>query len=172
MPGPSKRRWILWIGGFVLLLAGAMGAVALLGNRSDLPFEFLEGRKIEPLPKELKAMLKGHGVKTKHYTFRADYKEVVERARVELLAEGYVEEVHPRIIHESVWFVHGDVRAVPLSQVMDVPAVAIRTGRVFDYPGGGMWIRDKAEDDKWVTVAISGKPAQGPFDRLRSWLGL
>jgi hypothetical protein len=104
-----------------------------------------------------------------YFSWKADYKTVVEAARSELLARGYRDITAQKTARGRAEFVIGDwdgfVKSPSRDTYRKLQLLYVLKGRAL--PG----VVPPLEDG-WVTVHVVGLPSQGIFERLAGWIGL
>jgi hypothetical protein len=157
------RRWLLWSGGVVAVLAAVL-AVALVLGREGPPFEFLEGREALALAAWVRQENEKYGVQSRLYVFKGDYNAVHKAARAELEAKrfnAHTGESKVTFEKEGLGFLEAPKPENGPWQVLTIWEDVKMNGAL-----------TKAVADGWVSVEVHGPGEDGWWDRVRSFFGL
>jgi hypothetical protein len=160
------RRWMLWIGGGLLLVA----AVALIAitRSSGAPYRFLEGHS--PVSEEVSPDLRD-SYRTVIYSFKGDYKTFIRQAHRELIDSRLEKRIHEGSGYFSemeseeyapiarLTTTGGKAPSFPLVFVVK-DARVVKNGTTARLAPG------------WITVVIEDKDRPTWWDNVRAWMGL
>jgi hypothetical protein len=155
------RKHLSLLGGALITAAILAVAFVLALGRPSAPFEFLAGRHSIAWQDSVKRDRRKYSDSWTGYTFQADYQQLLNAARTELLAKGY-REVSERVSPSQVAF--RPRKLTPETYMHQVICFKDRraTSTIALQPSRG-----------WVSVLIMDRPPKATFfDHLRSWLGL
>jgi hypothetical protein len=168
------RRWTLWAGASVVVLAGALLLLAfVIGD--DNQFEFLEGR--QPLKAREFQHVKRLNGQLVFYSFEADFPALRRRAARELKAKGYTDMMAAdRLIRDThMQFGKGDLSYFNSGKAPktwpDAQVVTIQKDMKLETSQGANPIQPR-QVPGWVTVSISRRRTRSIFDNFKEWLGL
>jgi hypothetical protein len=164
------QRWVqgrrLWLLGSIAAVASLVFLLTFFGAKNRSPHRFLAAH--HPVVREA-----GGGIERIRYSFKGDYAVFAERARTELIEEGYVDcSSDLGFTDDGLFFVSGDHTRLQSSSVEWVGRQVLvqkdvrLTTRPNRRPNHSYY-----REGGWIYVVVERPTPKTAFARFREWLG-